>query len=487
MLQVKNLSFGYTGQPLYEGVDFRISKGQKVGLVGLNGSGKSTLLKILSGKEESYSGKVTVEGRIASVPQEIKHDPEMEKVSSVREYVDPDSQFEDHEMLKTFSGLELKVGLDSKPKTFSGGQKTKLALARALLSNADILFLDEPTNFMDVEGKHWVMNFLANYDGTVVVISHDLQLMDQAIDKILAVNTATHTVDEYKGNYSQYEKLKKEKDELLKRQLQVQQQHIARMEKGLQRMSGPGVLKVKQIHRIEKAKAALPDVPEEIRSFKIRLPEPTRVGELPIRATNISKSYGDLQVINNFNLTLYRNERVALVGSNGAGKSTLIKILLKRLDPDEGEVKHDDMLKVGYYSQEFETFNLQNTVVDTFMEYTEKDEGFARGFLGRFMFGRDKVFQKVETLSGGEKTRLAIAMLTGKDHNLLVLDEPTTYLDVLSQRIILESLKEYTGTMLLVSHTPEFVKELQPKRALLMPEQKVVPWSDDLLDKIDVI
>jgi ATP-binding cassette, subfamily F, member 3 len=203
MLQVHDLSFGYTGQPLYEGVNFRVSEGQKVGLVGLNGSGKSTLLKILSGKEEGYSGKVEIEGNIASVPQEIKRDPEMDAAESVRSYVDPDSIYEDHELQKMFAGLELELALNATPQSLSGGQKTKLALAKALLSNADILFLDEPTNFMDVQGRRWVMNFLANYHGTVVVISHDLELMDQAIDKILAVNSATHTVDEYKGNYSQ--------------------------------------------------------------------------------------------------------------------------------------------------------------------------------------------------------------------------------------------------------------------------------------------
>jgi ATP-binding cassette, subfamily F, member 3 len=282
-------------------------------------------------------------------------------------------------------------------------------------------------------------------------------------------------------------KLKAEKEELLKRQIRVKEQQIARMEKGLQRMSGPGLLKVKQIHRIEKAKEQLPEMPREIKSFTIRLPEPSRVGELPIRAMNISKSYGDLSVIDDLSFTMYRNERVALIGSNGSGKSTLIKLLLKRLEPDEGEIIHDSALKVGYYSQEFETFNFKNTVIDTFMGHTSQNEGFSRAFLGRFMFPGEKVFQKIETLSGGEKTRLAIAMLTGKDNNMLVLDEPTTYLDVLSQRIILESLKQYQGTMLIVSHTPEFLKELEPKRALLMPEQKVVPWSEELLDRIDEI
>lgn len=489
MVQVENLNFSYGEAPLYSGVNFIIGRGQKVGLVGPNGSGKSTLLKILTGKEDGYTGRVSVDGNFGIVPQEVKHDSDMEKAENVRNYVDSLQKHPDHEILRLFSGLELNVALEASPSEFSGGQKTKSAIARALLSAPEILLLDEPTNFMDMAGRKWVMDFLSKYGGTVIVISHDLELMDNSIDKILAVNPATKSIDEYSGNYTDYIRLKREREELLKRQITVKQKHIKQMEEGIHRMtrftSTKGVrARVRQQRRIEKEKASLPQMPKEIKLMKVNLPTPAKVGELPIRALNLNKSYGDLQVLRDLNFTIERRQRVALIGPNGAGKSTFIKILMNRLEADSGEVIRNPQLKVGYYSQEFETFDFTKSVLDTFVDETKQDERWARAFLGSYMLA-DKVFQKVESLSGGEKTRLSIAMLTGRDNNLLILDEPTTYLDVLSQRIILESLKEYKGTMIVVSHTPEFIKELVPDRAYLFPECKMVFWDDELLDRVE--
>lgn len=492
MIQVENLSFSYGEKPLYEGVNFIISKGQKVGLVGPNGSGKSTLLKIFMGAEESYKGKVKVTGKLALVPQEVKYDPVMEASTSARNYVDPNNEYEDFEINKLFAGLELSVSLNEDPNKFSGGQKTKLALARALLSHPNILLLDEPTNFMDTAGKRFVMNFLSNYDGTVIVISHDLELMDRAIDKVFAINPQLKMIEEYKGSYSSFVKLKKEKDELLRREILVKKKHIKQMEEGLLKMqrftSEKGVRQRTLLkRRIEKEKAELPELPKEVASIKMILPKPTKVGELPIKATNITKSFGENTVLKNVNFTIVRGERIALVGPNGAGKSTLIKILMGMLDPDSGAIVKNLQLKVGYYSQEFESFDLQKTVMDTFIDKTKKDTGFSRAFLGRYMFLGNKVFQRVESLSGGEKTRLSIALITGIDNNLLILDEPTTYLDVLSQRVILEALKGYKGTMIIVSHTPEFVKELAPQKAFLFPQEKMVFWEEELLSRVEEI
>lgn len=492
MLRVTNLSFSFSDKPLYEGVNFIVGKGQKIGLVGPNGSGKSTLFNILLGKEDGYKGKVKVGGNVVLVPQEVKYDPVMENSSSIRDYIDSENKYQDHELLKMLSGLQLNLNLENDAKNLSGGQKTKLALARALLQQADILLLDEPTNFMDDAGKKWVMDFLSNYEGTLVVISHDIHLMDKTIDKVLSINPVTRKIEEYKGNYSAYLKLKKEKERLLAKQILIKQKHIKQMEKGLQKMSrftsGKGVRKkTQQRRRIEKEKKQLPELPREIRSIRIKLPEPTRAGEIPLRAVNVNKSFGNLQVLNDLTLSLRRGERIAFIGPNGVGKSTLIKILVGILNPDSGEVIIDDRTNIGYYSQEFELFDFNKNVLDTFTQTTKNNEGFARSFLGRFMFSGDKVYQRVSLLSGGEKTRLSIAVLTGRNHNLLILDEPTTYLDVTSQRIILEALKDYKGTMIIVSHTPEFVKELLPQRALLFPEGKIVYWENNLLEKVEEI
>ncbi len=489
MIQIRDLRFSYGETPLYEKVSLIVGKGQKIGLVGPNGSGKSTLLKIITGREVGYSGRIEVSGSFGLVPQEVKHDPVMEVSSNVREYVDPDNIHQDFQIHKLFDGLELILKLDSDPKMLSGGQKTKLALARALLANPDILLLDEPTNFMDDAGKRFVMNFLSSYEGTVIVISHDLDLMNKAIDKVLSVNPQTKSIEEYKGNYSDFLRLKGERDELLRKQVLIKQKHIKQMEEGLRKMarftSKKGVrARVRQQKRIEKEKTNLPELPAEVKKIKATLPEPANVGELLMRVNSISKSYGELEVLKNVNFSLLRGERLALIGPNGAGKSTLIKILMDILPSENGEVFKNPQLKIGYYSQEFEGFDFQKTVLDTFIDETRREEGFARSFLGRYMFLGDKAFQKIETLSGGEKTRLSIAILTGRDNNLLVLDEPTTYLDVVSQRVILESLKEYKGAMILVSHTPEFVKELAPQKAIIFPEQKLTLWDNELLDRV---
>lgn len=483
MLQVIDLTFGFGSKPLYGGVNFVVGKGQKIGLVGPNGSGKSTLLSIIRGEEESFTGKVKRIGNMTLVPQEIKHDPNMEKSKSVREYVDSNNSFQDFEIQKMFKGLELGVKLEIDPKKLSGGQKTKLALARALLKKPDILLLDEPTNFMDKAGKAWVMKFLSEYEGAVIVISHDLELMDRSIDKILAIAPHNSTIEEYKGTYSDYERLKSQREEGIRKELLVKEKHLKRTE---ERYNTSRAVATKSIlkRKVEREREALPDAPPEIRKISITLPDPKKVGEIPIKTVGVNKNYGKLEVLKNLNFTIIRGDRIALIGSNGAGKSTFIKILMGLIEPDGGEVIRNSELAVGYYSQEFETFDFDKSVIDTFCELTNREEGFARGYLGKFMLSGSKVFQRVGSLSGGEKTRLSIACLTGKDNNLLILDEPTTYLDTLSQRIILESLKQYKGTMIIVSHTPEFMKELAPSKALLFPEQKQVFWDDELLDRI---
>src|SRR5258706_5082634 len=484
MLKVHDLAFGYNSKPLYEKVNFVVGSGQKVGLVGPNGSGKSTLLSIITGRETSYTGDVEVIGKIVLVPQEIKYDSVMDESPSVRSYVDPENQFLDHEINKMFSGVELSVNLEHDPKTLSGGQKPKLALARALLMQPDILHLDEPTNFMDKSGKNWVMRFLSEYEGIVIVISHDLELMSNSIDKVLAVTPYNFSIEEYKGTYRDYIRLKKQKEDNLRKELEIKSRHLKRTE---ERYNTSRAVAAKSIIRrkMEKERENLPQMPPELKRISIRLPEPKRVGEIPIRAKSVSKSYGDLKVLKDITFTILRNERIALIGPNGVGKSTFIKTLMGMLTPDSGEIIKDSELSIGYYSQEFETFDFDKSVIDTFTERTEREEGFARAFLGRYMLSGDKVFQRVGSLSGGEKTRLAIAVLTGKDNNLLILDEPTTYLDVMSQRVILESLKEYKGTMIVVSHTPEFIKELMPIKAYLFPEEKMVFWDDSLLDKVE--
>lgn len=493
MIKADNISFSYGGDPVFDKASFSVGINQKIGLVGKNGSGKSTLFKLILGNEEYSEGHIEIAGNIGFVPQEVKRDQDLESATSIRAYIDPNYKKEDYELKKLFLGLELLgIDLSAKPKDLSGGQKTKLALARALISEPDILLLDEPTNFMDTGGRKFVMTFLAHYPNTVIVVSHDLDLLDKHIDKVLFVNTHSKKIDEYSGNYSQFLILKKEKEDLAKREHKIKLSHIKQLEETIKK--GRGFKSKKGARRrtilkrrVAKEKEELPELPPEIKGFKLNLPDPPRIGELPLKAVGISKHYDTKVIIDNLSFSVRRGEKFLLVGPNGSGKSTVIKILMKVINSDSGSVEESLNLKAGYYSQEFETFDLSKTLLDYVSEKGKVTEGTARGFLDRFMFDSNKVRQKIVTLSGGEKTRLSIALLMLGNNNLLVLDEPTTYLDPLSQRIVLEALKEYKGTLILVSHVEDFVKELVPHRALIMPEGIVKLWSDDILDQISEI
>jgi ATP-binding cassette subfamily F protein 3 len=344
VINVKDLTFWYGDRCIFDAVSFSVPENSKVGLVGPNGAGKSTLLNILSDKEPVDGGKIKVFGTISMVPQEVKRDPDMEASPSVRSYLDPGNNNPDHALRKLLDGLEFSsLALKDTPKNLSGGQKTKLALARALLAEPDVLLLDEPTNFMDVGGKQWVMNFLSGYPKTLILISHDLNLLDKYIDKVLEINQYTRKVDQYSGNYTDYLRLKKGRGDLLRRQVAVGEHHIKSMEEGLKKLarysSKKGVrARVNLKHRIELAKDILPELPPELKRIKIRIPEPAWVGREALKAVNVKKSYGDKEVLSGISLSIERGERVAIIGRNGAGKSTFIRILMGFLTADAGEV-----------------------------------------------------------------------------------------------------------------------------------------------------
>lgn len=483
MISVHNLSFSYNAHLVFDDISFAIPSGQKVGLIGPNGAGKSTLLKLLCQELLPDKGKIEVIGSIGVVPQEVKHDPIMEASNTIREYLDPENTHHDYELFKMMAGVELSdLNLESSPRDLSGGQKTRLALSRALLAEPDILLLDEPTNFLDLAGKKWVMNFLSNYPRTLILISHDLELLDKDITKILFVDSTQNKVEEYKGNYTQALSRRAEKEGLLRKQVHTESRNIQKLEEAIKKVGVKQRIVLQ--NRVARMKDKLPDLPPEVRSIKFKLPDPAIVGMIPIKATNVSKSYQDKKIFENVNLTIERGEKVALIGPNGVGKSTLIKILMGIIQPDSGEVVKDPSLKVGYYSQEFETMDFKKTILETARGEGDLPDSLIRPILGRFLFPSHKVNQEIGTLSGGEKTRLSIALFLLQDYNLLILDEPTTYLDVMSQSIILQVLKEYKGALLIVSHTEEFIKELKPNRALLLPENYFDYWSENFLEHV---
>jgi ATP-binding cassette subfamily F protein 3 len=481
MITAKNISYSYARLSVYEESSFSISKGEIVGLVGPNGAGKSTLFKLLMGEDQSSTGNLQILGKVGYVPQEIKNDPHLENALDIRSYIDPEMKKEEYELIIMLNSLEVNEDLDIKPSILSGGQRTKLALLRAIIQEPDVLLLDEPTNFLDTEGKRWIMEFLSEYPNTLIVISHDINLLDQHIDKIIAINPTTKQIEEYRGNYTKYVKLKGINDEAVKKKYENDQKEINRMKKSLLKMASGMTEKGARAranvqNRIDRIKDALPDLPKEIKDIKFTLPDPINVGEIPISAVNISKHYDDEVILTDVSLSIKRGERIALYGPNGAGKSTFIKILMGRTQPDSGEVIRDPNLHIGYYSQEFETFDFNKTILETVEEQCHLPMQQILPILASFNFMRARIYQKIGTLSGGEKTRLSIALLMLQNYNLLILDEPTTYLDVVSQKTILEALKSYKGAMLFVSHTDEFVEGLTPSRIMFLPENKIKHW-----------
>ncbi|CAN5153739.1 ABC-F family ATP-binding cassette domain-containing protein [soil metagenome] len=487
MIIAKNISYAYARHSVYSDSSFSIQKGDTVALVGPNGAGKSTLFKLLMNEDQVTDGKLELIGKVGYVPQEIKHDPILEGATDIRTYIDPELKKEDWELMVMLHSLEVNADLEIKPSILSGGQRTKLALLRAILAEPDILLLDEPTNFLDIEGKKWIMEFLSEYPNTLIVISHDINLLDNHIDKVLAINPYTKKIEEYRGNYSKYVKLKGNADEALKKRVENDSKEIARMKRSLQTMARMSSEKGARARanvqtRIDRIKDALPELPPEIRNIKFILPEPIRTSEIPLSARNISISFGETPILTDVSLSILRGERIALYGPNGAGKSTFIKILMGRLQPDTGEIIRDEALHIGYYSQEFETFDFSKTIMETVEEKCQLPLTQVRPILSKFNFLRERVYQTVGSLSGGEKTRLSIALLMLQNYNLLILDEPTTYLDMQSQKVILEALKSYKGSMLFVSHTEEFVEGLTPSRVLRLPENKIEHWMPSVIE-----
>lgn len=489
MIQVKSITFSHTGDALYENASFSVPKNKKAGLVGLNGSGKSTLFNLLLRHEWPNAGTIITQGSVRLVPQEVTQDETQQQASSVREYLSKAKNTNDQQLRELLNRMEMvNVGLDALPSSLSGGQKTKLAILFAVLSEPDILLLDEPTNFLDTAGKKWVMHWLSQYKKTLVVVSHDLDLLDQNIDKIIYINKQTKTFEEYTGTYSAFKKLKQEHDQHLTKYIRNQQQHLKRMKKSVERLRQSNAIKVIRSRvqlekRIERIEDKLPQLPKGIVRMKLHLPTPRSIGALPISVRQVHKTYAHKAVLSGVTFSIQRGQRVALIGHNGSGKSTLIKIILGLVQPDEGVVSLDENAHIGYYSQEFETFDVHKSVFSALRDETHAMEGPIRAFLAKFMFSPSAHRQKIGSLSGGEKTRLSIAMLMLQNFNILILDEPTTYLDVLSQKIILEALQAYRGTMLVVSHTGEFLSGLKPDKALLLPEEKYVFWDESLVDR----
>jgi ATPase subunit of ABC transporter with duplicated ATPase domains len=382
--------------------------------------------------------------------------------------------------------LDLPLG------ALSGGQRRRVEVVRILFAGSDVLLLDEPTNHLDADAKAWMLDFLRGYRGALIVISHDLDLLDEAITRVIHLDRhgdeTTGTMHEYKGTYSQYVAGREADEVRLAKQIAMQAKEIDRMQNIIDRF-GAKATKASMAHslekRIDRLKATGPESTVARKVLKLRLPEPPHCGRTVLEAQDLAVSYPGLDVFEDVTFDLGRGDRILVMGLNGAGKTSLLRVLAGITEPVIGSFEWGMDVSVGYYAQEHEGIRSGANLVDHMREATGgMGDGELRALLGMFGLVGDKVFQDASTLSGGEKTKLALAQLVGGKHNVLLLDEPTNNLDPGSRTAVADSLSSWGGTLIVVSHDAEFVEALAPDRALLMPEGKVDHWHDDFLELV---
>ncbi|HLZ09824.1 MAG TPA: ABC-F family ATP-binding cassette domain-containing protein [Chloroflexota bacterium] len=521
MVTVENVRLVLGDRTILSDISFRLADGEKTGLVGVNGAGKSSLLKILAGQTLPDGGTVTVKGNIGYLPQEpsvafrsdqttlqcflearglLALTDELDRTALAMGKSHPGSP-EQRKLLESYGaaqhewerrgGYEAEsesrrlldgLGLARLPLTqpfgkLSGGQKTRLALATLLFTRPDLLMLDEPTNHLDRAAAGWLMDYLAAFTGAVLLISHDLILLDRAINRVLRIDETTGTMDIYKGNYTRYIRQREERRILAEKQALLAGREMARLQVTADRFRAG--TRASQAHaidsRIERLHAGLPTQQTVSKGPKMKTIDAPPTTRIVLEATDIWKAYDQNIVLAGVSFAHERGQKLALIGPNGAGKTTLLRIITNQLAADDGQIRLGQNVRIGYYAQEHESLDpnasvleeAQRSVISTQPPFL--GDAQVRSFLGTFLFTGAKVYQQVSTLSGGERTRLAIAKLFLEKSNLLLLDEPTNNLDPASQESLLSALKRFSGSLVIVCHLPSFMERLAPERALILP------------------
>ena len=536
MLSVRGLTVEIGGTLLVEGAALTVRAGDRVGLVGRNGAGKTSLLRVLGGMSPPKAGVIQRPAAFGYLPQDPRLDTmpptvtpvshvlggrgldelagRMEQLRRKMEAQPGDERlvarwsrahdaFEhaggyaaEAEARRLLAGLGLcRDRSDRRLGVLSGGERRRVELARILFAGSELLLLDEPTNHLDNDAREWVLGFLRSYRGALIVVSHDLELLDESITRVLHLDRPGEDdvgeVTEYKGTYTQY-KAARERDELRRARVAARQQtEIARLQTLVDRWgakASKAAFARSLETRIDRIRRDGVEAPTVRRGLRLRLPEPPPSGRTSVTVGDLAKSYGDgPPVFEDLSFEIGRGERLLVLGLNGAGKTSLLRILAGDADADAGTVDWGHQVTVGYYAQEHEGIHAGKSLLEHMAEAAPgQGDQLRRRLLGMFGLSGDKVHQDASTLSGGEKTKLALALLVAGRHNLLLLDEPTNNLDPPSREAVAAALASWGGTMVIVSHDVGFVRDLAPDRALLMPEGDVDHWSDDLLDLVDL-
>lgn len=518
-MKASHLHLAYGTKVVYDDCSFNLESGDKVGIVGVNGAGKTTLFRIILGQQQLDDGEITLPSlRLGYLPQEITIPPEhhnitvweyvaagrpvdnlqdqlnqeyeklakypnsqaiLDRITNLQDLIDSyDIANFDYELLKILDKMYLSSLVDHKMSELSGGQKSKVAFARVLFENAGLLLLDEPTNHLDVETKQFVTNYLRNYKGTVLVISHDVDFLNQITNKILFVNKTTHKMKVYNGNYSEFRRQ-------YAADLAAEDARITEQEREIKRLS-EFVARARAAKRSNTALIGMGHQREKVLAKKleelgtreqtyarvaINITPTKQSNKTPLEVQNLSFHYPDSPTLyENLSFNLTRGEKFLIVGENGVGKSTLLKLIVGELTPDTGNVIFGNNTTVAYYAQELEILDERRTVLEntTSYDFTETE---LRGILSNFLFYGDDIYKKVAVLSPGEKARVALCKTLLKRANLVILDEPTNHFDPETQKIIGENLRDYDGTIIMVSHNPEFVEQVGITRMLIIPSR----------------
>ena len=531
MLSVKDLEITIGARTLMSEVSFRIAAGDKVGLVGRNGAGKTTLTKILAGDGQPSKGQIERQGEIGYLPQDPRSgDPEesardrilnarglgslLKQMNEATEVMASATGLESEKAMQKYSKIEERfqaaggyaaeagasaiasnLGIEERIlsqalKTLSGGQRRRIELARILFSDAQTMLLDEPTNHLDADSVVWLRDFLRAYQGGLIVISHDVELVETTVNRVFYLDANRQKIDVYNMGWRSYQKQREADEERRKRERANAEKKAASLSLQAAKFGAKATKAVaaqQMQRRAQRLLSELEDVGQVDRVAKIRFPDPAPCGKTPLMAHGLSKSYGSLEIFAAVDLAIDRGSKVVIIGLNGAGKTTLLRILAGVDKADTGVIEPGHGLKIGYYAQEHETLNVEKTVLEN-MQAAAPHLGDveARKVLGSFLFTGDDVAKKAGVLSGGEKTRLALASLVVSSANVLLLDEPTNNLDPASRKEILSALASFTGAVVLVSHDEGAVLALNPERVLILPDGTEDHWSDQYADLISL-
>lgn len=524
-----NLAFGL--EVIYEDAEFQINERDKVGIVGVNGAGKTTLFRLLLKELELDSGTLTIgNSRVGYLPQEIvlenenitvweylfdgrpirkinaeleeiytkletasveEQEPLLNRMGRLQELLDYFDQYEAEDILLTLiEDMQIDPDLlGMKLANLSGGQKSKMAFARVLFSKPEILCLDEPTNHLDASTKEFVTQYLKNYKGMVLIISHDIDFLNSIINKIMFINKVTHKISVYDGDYYTYKKKYAEEQRLREMGIVQQEKEIKQLAEFVQRakqasQTNHAIKRMGQERalRLEKKKRELQTRDRVYKRVKMDI-TPKREGALtPVEVENLTFGYpGQHRLYHELSFKLNSKERFLVVGENGVGKSTLLKLLMGILTPEQGRIRYNPKTDVAYYAQELEDLDLEKTILEN-VDTPGYKEWHLRGILSNFLFYEEDVNKKVAVLSPGEKARIALCKVLLQKANLLILDEPTNHLDPETQAIIGGNFNLFEGTIIVVSHNPSFVEQIGVTRMLILPSGRIENYSKELLE-----